>query len=399
MAANPLDDVTVIDFTQALAGPYGGGLLSMAGADVVRIEPPGGGSQRNFLHNSIFPNVEQYKRSIVLDLKKEEATDVVRKLVEKADAVVHSYPEGTAERLGVDYDTLQEYNEDIVACAVTGFGNGEKYEGRLCFDPIAQAMSGLMANTGEPDRKPSRVGGSTLDYGAGMFAAMGILMALRHRDKHGEGQEIEVSLYDTAVTYMGYWYTYYETHGDTPQRLGHKYSLVAPYELFETATKPVYIAVGSGYENQWANFCEAFGREEWIDDPRFRDGDARLENRDVLHAEIEAELKNYERDEIISRLTGKVAVGELRDIAQVVEEDSEFLKDRGTFKSLVNPEAGGKEAVATGLPIQFSEDVDPEGDVLVEAGQNTVEALREAGFSDDDIEELRDEDVVFANSS
>jgi formyl-CoA transferase/CoA:oxalate CoA-transferase len=399
MDSDSLEDVTIVDFTQALAGPYGSGLLSMAGANVIRVEPPGGGSQRNFLRNSIFPNVEQYKRSIVIDLKKEAATDIVRKLVEDADAVVHSYPADTAKRLGVNYETMVEYNEDILVCSVTGFGHDEKYRNRLCFDPIAQAMSGLMANTGEPDRKPSRVGGSTLDYGAGVFAALGILIALRHREKHGEGQAIEVSLYDTAVAYMGYWYTYYETYGEMPQRLGHAYSLVAPYELFETKTEPVYVAVGSGYDKQWQYFCETFDKEEWIDDPRFESDEARIENRAVLHDLIEAEFRNFTREEIISRLEGNVAVGELRDVAEVLEEDFDFLEERGSFKRVTNPEADGRETVATGLPVQFSKEVDRSGKILVDAGENTVETLREAGFSDGEIQQLEADQVVYSHSS
>jgi len=183
-----LEDLTVLDCSQAGAGPYGAGILAKAGADVINVEPPGGATTREYVGGGWFACSDQRKRSIGVDLTTEASRELMADLVADADVVFHNYMPETAEKLGLDYETLRSYNDAIIVTVVSGFGKDGPYRDRIAYDPIAQAMSGLMHVTGEPDRKPARVGGSTVDIGTGINAALGTLMALHRREITGEGR-------------------------------------------------------------------------------------------------------------------------------------------------------------------------------------------------------------------
>ena len=384
-----LEGVSVLDFSQSIAGPYAATTLADFGADVVSVEPPGGAGQRRMVKESARANVMRNRRSLVLDLKAEGAEEVVADLVEAADVVVHNYRPAVAERLGVDYDTLSEYDEGLVVCSVTGFGAGGPYSDRPATDPIAQAMSGLMWNTGNPDRKPSRVGASPVDIATGMYTAFAALAALRHRDRTGEGQRVETSLFDTAAAFMGYWYTYHSRTGDQPTRQGDSWGGYAPVGIFETADDPVYLSVM--YQHLWERFCEVVGREEWLEDPRFATDDDRTANREALTATIEAAFEEYGREELVDALVeAGIPASELRTVAEAAVD--EHLRERGTVERVEDTD--GREVLTAAAPARLSA-TDP----AVErgppvAGEHTQEVLRERGFAEDAVRSLLDRGVV-----
>jgi crotonobetainyl-CoA:carnitine CoA-transferase CaiB-like acyl-CoA transferase len=384
-----LEDVAVLDFSQSIAGPYAATMLADFGADVVSVEPPGGAGQRRMVKEAVRPNVMRNRRSLVLDLKSENANEVVADLVGAVDVVVHNYRPEVAERLGVDYDTLSGHNEGIVVCSVTGFGESGPYGDRPATDPIAQAMSGLMWNTGEPDRKPSRVGASPIDVATGMYTAFAAMAALRHRDSTGQGQRVETSLFDTAAAFMGYWYTHYSRTGEQPGRQGDSWGGYAPVGIFETADDPVYLSVM--YQHLWERFCTVLDREEWLDDPRFATDDDRTGHREELTAAIESALDEHTREELIDALVeAGIPAGELRTIAEAAADD--HLHERGTVGTVEDTD--GREVLVAAAPATLSE-TDP----TIErppprAGEHTREVLRERGFDEGVIRSLLDRGVV-----
>jgi crotonobetainyl-CoA:carnitine CoA-transferase CaiB-like acyl-CoA transferase len=384
-----LEDVSVLDFSQSIAGPYAATMLADFGADVVSVEPPGGAGQRRMVKEAVRPNVMRNRRSLVLDLKSDGAREVVADLVEVTDIVVHNYRPAVAERLGVDHDTLSEYDEGIVVCSVTGFGESGPYSDRPATDPIAQAMSGLMWNTGNPDRKPSRVGASPVDVATGMYAAFAAMAALRHRDRTGEGQRVETSLFDTAAAFMGYWYTHYSRTGEQPGRQGDSWGGYAPVGIFETADDPVYLSVM--YQHLWERFCETLGREEWLDDPRFATDDDRTAHREELTAAIEGSFAEYTREELVDALLeAGIPVAELRTVAEATTD--EHLRERGTIERVEDTD--GREVLVAAAPAKLSA-TDP----TIEhgppaAGEQTREVLRERGFTEREVRSLLERGVV-----
>jgi len=389
MSEMPLEGFSVLDLSQGLAGPTAGALLADFGADVVSIEPPGGGSQRKIGEGSVLPNVSRNKRAIVVDLKTEGGTDVVHRLVEEADALIHNNRPGTMERLDCDYETLSSINPALVYCSITGYGESGPYRDRPGIDPLAQAMSGLMWTTGEADRKPSRIGGPTIDVGAGIHAAFAVVTALFHAFRTGEGQKVEASLFDTAASIMGNWYTQYDMTGDVPTRQGHAWGTYAPSGAFETGTKPVYVA--TPFQAIWENLCAAVDRTDWNEDSRFATNEARLEHREALTEAIEAEFTNYEREALLDRLLeASVPASELQTVEEAAYDT--HLHERGTVQRVENVD--GEEVVATAAPVRFSETATEIETVSPAVGEDTREVLADYGFSAEEIERLFDAAAV-----
>lgn len=391
MQEEPLANVTVLDFSQAAAGPYATTLLADMGADVVAIEPPAGGTQRQFIDGAFYPNVARNKRSIAIDILDEGSAEVVRRLVSEVDVVVHNYRPGTSfvEDFGYDYDSLRQYNEDLVYCSITGFGEEGPYSSRPGFDPLAQAMSGLMWLTGEPDRKPSRIGATIVDLGTGVYAAFAIAVALLNREQTGEGHKIEASLYDTAAAFMGFWYTYYSRTGETPTRQGHSMEAYAPVGAFDTADDPVYIVVP--LDHIWQRFCRAIDREEWISDPRFETDEARCENREELYEQIEETFGDYTREELVDvLLEAGVPAAELQTVEEAAND--EHLRARDAVVSV--PDENGEDVLAAGHPLAYS-GFEPRSNPPPQLGEHTDEVLASAGFSAEERQRLREQDIVF----
>lgn len=382
MTDGPLAGITVYDFSQVLAAPYGAVLLAEYGADVVTVEPPGGSAEREILEASTFPNVTHNKRSIAVDLKADGADELIERIANDADVIVHNYTPGTMERLGCGYETMKEYNEEIVFCSVTGFGEDGPYSDRRGYDPIAQSMSGLMSVTGEPDRKPSRVGASLIDHGVGAHLAFAAMSALWQAARTGEGSKIEVSLFDVAATYMGYWYTYYSQTGETPTRHGHSHGLNASHGLFETATELIFVEFGN--QRHFDRLCAAVDVEEWHDDERINTVSSRNENREYLHETVEEEFRNWDREELLGALLdANVPAAPYNTIPEAIADPQ--LEHRGTVTSIDNED--GESVVIGGRPIHF-EGFTPELESPPKLAEDTEEILMELGYSDPEIVEM-----------
>jgi crotonobetainyl-CoA:carnitine CoA-transferase CaiB-like acyl-CoA transferase len=253
-------------------------------------------------------------------------------------------------------------------------------------------MSGLMSMTGEPDRKPSRVGASTIDIGTGIYAAFAIWPALRHAERTGEGQKVEASLIDTAATFMAQWYTYYDMVGRVPQRQGHTWEAYAPSGVIETATGPVYVA--TAFQHLWERLCDSIGREDWKEDPRFRTNDDRLENRDALYAEMDEEFSNYERDVLLERLhDGGVPASEVQTVGQAAHDP--HLHERGTIQEV--EDVDGEGVLATSTPALLSATPASIESGPPQTGEHTRELLAERGYDETAIEDLVDAGVVEAS--
>jgi crotonobetainyl-CoA:carnitine CoA-transferase CaiB-like acyl-CoA transferase len=382
-------ELRVLDLSQAGPGPLTGVLFADFGADVVSVEPPGGASTRTLTGGALRPNYMRNKRSLVLDLKAEDSAQVVRSLVESADVLVHNNRPGTMERLGCDYETVRAFNEELVYCSLTGYGESGPYSDRPCFDPHAQAMSGLMHNTGESDRKPSRVGASLVSFATAQAAAFAIMGALWNRERTGRGQKVEASLFDTAGSAMGYWYTYHDLTGVEPVRRGHSWDGYCPAGIFDTADDPVYLAIPS--ERLWERFCTAIDREEWIDHPEYGTDQARLDNREALFAAIEAEFAPHERSKLVERLLAEgVPVSEVQTVPEAAAD--EHLRERGTVREV--PDIDGSTVTGAMPPVRPARTPPAIESRPPAVGEHTAEVLADVGFDTDEIVRLDEEGVV-----
>jgi Predicted acyl-CoA transferases/carnitine dehydratase len=278
----PLRGVRVLDFTAAMAGPFATMLLADLGAEVVKIEPPEGDHARDWgppsygvKYSAYFASVNRGKRSIVLDLKREEAREVVYKLAKTAGAVVENFRPGVAQRLGVDYETLRRQNPRLVYCSISGFGEGP-YRDLPAYDLVALAMSGLMDLTGEPDRPPVKFAVPITDIAAGFYCALAVTAAVLSDSP----SYIEVPLIEAAISLLTHQASYYFASGEPPRRMGSAHPTIVPYQAFKAKDGYFILAIGS--DHLWRRFCDAIGRPDLAEDPRYRTNKDRVKNREEL---------------------------------------------------------------------------------------------------------------------
>jgi len=302
----PLDGLRVIDLTRVLAGPFCAMLLGDMGADVVKIEEPTEGDDARswapFVGpwSAYFVGVNRSKRSVGLDLKTKDGADHLRALLAQADVFIENFKPGSLDKLGFSYETIHKLNPRLVYCSITGYGKTGPRRHQTGYDPIVQAESGFMSITGTPDGPPVRTGIATADYLAGLYAFGGILLALRHRDRTGRGQHVDISLYDSVLSTLSMPAGVMQTTGREPQRLGNDHSSIAPYEVLSCADGMLMIGCANG--RLWKQLCAAIDRQELIEDPRFRTNTDRVTNRPALKAEIERAFAGYTVDALVARL-------------------------------------------------------------------------------------------------
>jgi len=352
----PLDGVRVIELAHIMAGPVCGLMLADLGADVIKVEKPGGDDTRHFLppdvngESAAFMMMNRNKRSIVLDLKQERDRDVVRRLLRDADVVVENYRRGTMERLGIGYETLRAENPGLIYCEISGFGRTGPYGDRGGFDLIAQGMSGLMSITGEgPDRPPVKVGAPVTDITAGILGALGICAAYARRLQTGEGQRVDTSLFEAGIVHT-YWQSAIAlATGVSPGPMGSAHPLNAPYQAF--ATSDGWINVGAANQRTWERFCRAIGAPGLLDDPRFASNAGRMENLPALVEEINAILVQRPTAEWLSILEeAGVPAGPVLSVGAMHSDPQVLARDM--VVDLQHPVAGATKAI--GLPIKFS---------------------------------------------
>lgn len=393
----PLEGVTVLDLSHALAGPHCSTMLADYGANVIKLETPGAGDIARAWgvpmdggETSYFVGLHRNKKGISIDLKNPEGKELFFKLIEKADIVLENFRPGALEKLGLGYEAAKARNPGIIYCSVSGFGQDGPYRERAALDLILQAESGMISVTGEPGSSGVRCGVSIADLTAGMNATLGILMALRVKDKTGEGQSIDVSMMEGQMSLLGIMIGNYLADGMLPQPMGTAYSALLPYQTFHTKTKDIALAVGS--EKLWKVFCPAIGHPELATDPRYRTNVDRIGNADSLIATLQQILleRSYEEWEALMLKHG-IPVGAINNIDQLVNHPQ--VKARGSLVEMDHPRAG--KVTIVGVPMRLSK---TPGEIRLPAprlGEHTVEVMREfMGMSDARIDELREAGVL-----
>lgn len=316
-----LDGLVIADFGRVLAGPYATMLLADLGAEVVKVERPGFGDDTRHWgppwvgdDSTYFLGVNRNKRSVAIDLTTDAGLAEARNLVRRADVVVENFLPGTMNRLGLGYEQACELNPDIVYCSITGFGGNNNLPG---YDLLIQAVGGLMSITGPDPATPTKVGVAVVDVITGMHAALGILAALRHRDRTGEGQRVEVNLLSSLLSALANQSSGYVAAGVVPKAMGNRHPSIAPYEVFSTADRPFVLAVGN--DRQFESLVRVLGAPELASDDRFTTNTARVANREELTKILDELLSADTADGWFDALTAaRVPCGPLNDIADAV---------------------------------------------------------------------------------
>ena len=306
-----------------LSGPYAGMMLSDLGADVVKVEPPGGDPMRQLPPwsyagmSSYFLSINRGKRSIVIDLDTEPGRELIHQLAEQADVVLYNYRPGVPEKLGVDFDTLRAINPRIIVCSLTGFGEDGPWANRPSYDLVIQALSGAMSLTGEVGRPPVRMGIPVGDLAGGANCVTAICAALYKRERTGEGCVVATSLLDSLVGMLTYITQMYEATGVIPPPAGSGHQVVIPYMVVDTADQPIVLAIF--VEKFWAHLCRAIDREEWIEDPRFARNDDRVAHRDELEPALRRRFASKTMSEWMDLLVQhQVPAAPVHNIGQVM---------------------------------------------------------------------------------
>src|SRR3954447_982746 len=316
----PLDGLLVADFSRVLAGPLASMLLGDLGADVVKVERPDGGDDTRAWgppwrdgEATYYLGLNRNKRSIALDLGDEADRALARRLGERADVLLESFRPGLMAKWALDGDTLRGRNPALVSCSITAFGTGEAARGMPGYDFLLQAMGGLMSVTGEPDGRPLKVGAAVVDLVCGLLAANGIQAALVERARTGRGRHVEVSLMDSAITCLLNQGTAWVAAGVRGRRRGNRHPSIVPYETYETADRPLAIAVGN--ERIFVRLCEALGLDALPSDERFATNEARGGHADELQAAFEDVLRAHDADHWLRVLReAKVPAGPINEV-------------------------------------------------------------------------------------
>ncbi|MDP9397696.1 MAG: CoA transferase [Actinomycetota bacterium] len=320
--AAALDGVLVADFTRVLAGPYATMLLADLGAEVMKVERPDGGDDTRAWgppyaadgEATYFLAVNRNKSSVTLDLRTEEGREAAQALAARADVLVENFRTGAMERLGLGYETLRQRNPGLVYCSITGFGSGAG-AALPGYDLLVQAVGGLMSITGPEPGQPTKAGVALVDVITGLHASVGILAALRHRERTGQGQHVEVNLLSSLLSALANQASAHLGAGVVPGILGNRHPSIAPYEVFPTADRPLVLAVGN--DRQFASLVTILGRPELAADPRFATNAERVSNRDELTAILTDELRRRGADEWFDVLVGaSVPAGPINDVAE-----------------------------------------------------------------------------------
>ncbi|WP_428483175.1 CaiB/BaiF CoA transferase family protein [Rhodopila sp.] len=390
MTNGPLARFKVIDLSRVRAGPTAVRQLADWGADVIKIEAPEGdaglGGER---HGPDFQNLHRNKRSLTLNLKAPDGPAVLKRLVAQADVVVENYRPDVKFRLGVDYESLKAINKRIVYASISGFGQDGPYRDRPGFDQIAQGMGGLMSITGEPGRGPMRVGIPVADLTAGIFAAMGILIALLEREQSGEGQWVKSSLLGAQISMLDFQAARWTIGKEVPGQAGNNHPTSIPTGVFATADG--YINIAAAGDDIYRRMCKAMEAEHLAADPLFATGRARLENRDALNETIAAITRTKSSADWIEALNRQgVPAGPIYTMDQVFADPQ--VKHLAMTRTVPHTVLGEVEVV--GQPIELSRTPWSIRSATPEAGEHTDAVLAELGYSAEEIAALHVAKVV-----
>ncbi len=389
MAAGALDGLLVLDLTRVLGGPYCTQILGDHGAEIIKIEPPQGDEVRDWgppfdeAHDaSYFIGVNRNKRSLGLDLARPEGRDVLLRLLGRADVLIENYKPGAMEKWGLGYqEVLQKHFPRLIHCRISGFGADGPLGGLPGYDAVIQAMVGMFSINGVPasdDGGGTRIGIPLVDLGAGLYAAIGVLMALFERARSGRGQFIDMTLYDAGIALMHPHIPNYLLSGKLPGLTGNAHPNISPYDRFPTRTIDVFLAIGN--DRAFGRLCVELGSPELAEDPRFRRNRDRLTNRPALTAQLTGLLADQDGEALCKRLLAAgVPAGPVRDVAEVWSDA--HTRHRG----MALEQQGYRNF---GLPIKLSRTPGQVTRAPPRFGAHGREILAEFGFSEPEIEQL-----------
>ncbi len=325
----PLKGLKVLELARILAGPWAGQVLADLGATVIKVEGPKGDDTRTWgppfveqgedTSAAYFYACNRGKRSIAVDLKSAEGQAFVKGLAAEADVLIENFKVGGLARFGLDYDSVRKTNPRIVYASITGFGQDGPYASRAGYDYLLQAMSGLMSITGEPDREPQKVGVAVTDLFTGLYAVIGVQAALAERERSGEGQLIDLSLFDAATAMLANQATNYLASGTSPTRLGNAHPNIVPYQVFAVSDGSLVIAAGN--DGQYQRLCTVLGRGDLMQDPRFATNAGRVTARDMLVPMLQESIATWTRDALLAALEGAtVPAAPINSVADVLHD-------------------------------------------------------------------------------
>jgi len=387
----------VIDLTRVLSGPYCTMQLGDMGAEVIKVEQPGKGDDtRAFAppyqgdQAAYFLSVNRNKKSITLDMKSEAGKEVLWRLIDKADILVENFRPGAMDRLGFGYAAVKKRRPAMVYASISGFGASGPQKDRPGYDVIVQGEAGIMDITGPRDGAPYKVGTAVADLVSGLYAVQGILAALYAARSTGQGQHVDISMYEAMASLLTFNAGIYFATGDTPRRRGNEHPTIVPYETFQAADG--WINLGVANDDLWRRFCNAAETPDLVDDPRFAKAADRVRNREVLVPLVRSLIRERTRDDWMTRLDkAGVPSGAIRTVGEVC--DSELLKARGMIARMEHASAGVVKAVKnavrlSGTPLDAYT-------APPQLGEHTREVLTGLlGYSAAEMEKLAGEGVV-----
>ncbi len=402
-----LSHLRVLDLSRVLAGPWAGQLLGDLGAEVIKIERPKSGDDTrswgppylqgadgNADLSAYFLTANRNKQSLAVDIAHPEGQELIRKLVAESDVILENFKVGGLKRYGLDYDSLKQINPKLIYCSITGFGQDGPYANRPGYDFLIQAMGGLMSITGQPDGEPGagpmKVGVALTDIMTGLYATIGVLAALSHRDRTGEGQYVEAALLDVQVACLANQAMNYLATGQAPGRMGNAHPNIVPYQDFPTADGNMVLTVGN--DEQFARLCDVLGHAEWASDDRFATNRARVANRKELIPRLRQATVMRPTQEWVQVLERSgVPCGPVNTLDQVFE-DPQVLA-RGMKQSVQHPSLGDVPTVGNPIRLKLTPvSYRTAPPLLGEQSKQVLEKI--AGLSNVEIEGLRKRGVI-----
>ena len=392
-----LSDITVLDMSRILAGPFGTQILADLGATVWKIESPWGDDTRGWgppfvgSESAYYLSANRGKKSLIVNLRDPRGQDIIKQMAQKADVVVENFKVGNLKRFGLDYESLSTVNPGIIYSSVTGFGQTGPRAEEPGYDAALQGMTGVMSVTGEPDGRPSKVGAAWVDILTGLTSTIGILAALHERETSGKGQHIDVSLFDVGIAMMANIAQSYLATKETPGRLGNAHPQVAPYQDFRASDG--FLMLAANNNDQFKRLCDTVGLPDIPDDERFRENADRVRNREALETLINEKMGANTREYWMDALQqAGITVTSINTVADALDDPQAAA--RKSVWDIDHPTLGSVPVLASALQHMSRTPAQAQGHPPL-LGEHTEEVLRnDLGVSDDDIRALIADGVV-----